>query len=546
MARRVAVIGAGVSGLTCIKCCLDEGLEPVCFESSDDIGGLWKFKEKPEPGRSSVYRSLVTNTSKEMMCFSDFPMPAHYPNYMTHSQLLQYFRLYAEHFDLLKHIRFQTSVCSVKQQHDFSHSGQWEVITKSKDGHKKTHVFDAVFVCSGHFTNPVTPTFPGIDTFPGKCSHSWSYKDPDVFRGKRVVVVGIGNSGGDIAVDISREAEKTFLSMYEGAWVVGRTANGGLPMDMILLNRWNAILVQLLPRALLNWLMERAYNQKWDHRLYRLQPSHRCSITSTTSIKHTGKILDQRPIINDDLPGRILQGALQVKPNIQEFRGSTVNFDNGTVEEGIDAVVFCTGYKATFPFLDPTITNSPEGELTLFRRVFPLSLQHPTLAIIGILNPKGSIMPVVEMQARWAVTVFKGLNRLPPLAKMHEIVEADLKTKKRRHRRPRRIALEEDYIPYMDSIAQEVRVRPNLIWLFLTDPGLGWKVLFGPTTPYQYRLCGPGRWEGARHAIFSQWERVVQPLNTRPIPEPRSSGVAPWLCLTGGAVLIFAVIVLQK
>ncbi|KAL6486177.1 hypothetical protein MHYP_G00055690 [Metynnis hypsauchen] len=297
MARRVAVIGAGNAGLVCIKCCLDEGLEPVCFESSDDIGGLWRFKEKAEAERSSIYRSLVVNTSKEMMCFSDFPMPAHYPNYMSHSQLLQYFRLYADHFDLLKHIHFQTTVRSVRQKHDFSQSGQWEVVTESSDGCKETHVFDAVFVCSGNFTHPVTPNFPGIDTFQGKCSHSWEYKDPDEFCGKRVVIVGIGNSGGDIAVEISRVAEKTFLSIREGGWVAGRMGSSGLPMDMMLLRRAVVMLVQRLPRALLNWVLERLYNQKYDHRLYGLQPSYR--------------ILDRPLVINDDLPGRILQGALQ-------------------------------------------------------------------------------------------------------------------------------------------------------------------------------------------------------------------------------------------
>ncbi|MBN3314854.1 FMO5 monooxygenase, partial [Atractosteus spatula] len=107
MACRVAVIGAGCSGLACIKCCLDEGLEPVCFESSDDIGGLWRFKEKPEAGQANIYRSVTVNTSKEIMSYSDFPVPAQFPNYMHNSRLLEYFHLYAEHFQLRPHIRFQ-------------------------------------------------------------------------------------------------------------------------------------------------------------------------------------------------------------------------------------------------------------------------------------------------------------------------------------------------------------------------------------------------------------------------------------------------------
>ncbi|KAB5539742.1 hypothetical protein PHYPO_G00092660 [Pangasianodon hypophthalmus] len=485
MARHVAVIGGGSSGLTCIKCCLDEGLEPVCFESSNDIGGLWRFKETPEPERSSMYRSLVVNTSKEMMCFSDFPMPAHYPNYMHHSMLLNYLRLYAEHFDLLKYIHFQTTVLSVRQRHDFSHTGQWEVITEDRDGHKETHVFDGVLVCSGSFTHPVTPlsAFPGIDTFPGKCCHSWEYKDPHSFNGKRVVVIGIGNSGGDIAVEISRVTERTFLSMRGGAWVVSRLSTGGLPLDMNMISRLSALLLQVFPRALLSWAVERFYNQKYNHRLYGLQPSHR--------------MLDQRPIINDELPGRILQGALQVKPNVREFRGSTVVFDNEAIEDGIDAVIFCTGYKASFPFLLSSKNNDPVGEVSLYRRVFPLFLEHPTLAFIGYSCPK-------------------------------------------------KATLEVDYIPYLDSIAQEIGVRPNLLWLFLTDPGLGLRVLFGPCTPYQFRLCGPGQWDGARQAIFTQWERVAQPFKTRPIPEHKTSGLHYWLSLAGGVMLIFALIQLQK
>lgn len=138
MTRRVAVIGGGSSGLVCIKCCLDEGLEPICFESSDDIGGLWRFKvgsqthsmqviwkmskkakmnmfthpiclslqENPESDRASIYHSVIINTSKEMMCFSDYPIPAHFPNYMHNSLIMDYFRMYADHFQLIKYIRF--------------------------------------------------------------------------------------------------------------------------------------------------------------------------------------------------------------------------------------------------------------------------------------------------------------------------------------------------------------------------------------------------------------------------------------------------------
>ncbi|XP_046733360.1 flavin-containing monooxygenase 5-like [Silurus meridionalis] len=510
MARRVAVIGAGCSGLTCIKCCLDEGLEPVCFESSDDIGGLWRFKETPEAERSSMYRSLVVNTSKEMMCFSDFPIPAHYPNYMHHSKLMNYLRLYAEHFDLLKYIHFQTTVLSVRQGHDFSHTGEWEVEIENRDGHKEKQVFNGVLVCSGIFTHPVTPlsAFPGIDTFPGKFCHSWEYKDSNSFQGKRVVVIGNGNSAGDIAVEISRVAERTFLSMREGKWVVSRSSTGGLPFDMNTLTRLNNLLLRVLPKSLLKWALERFYNQNYNHRLYGLQPRHR--------------ILNQLHIVNDDLPGRILQGAVQLKPNLQEFQGSNVVFDDQVIEDGIDAVVFCTGYKPSFPFLLQSKIINPDEEISLYKRVFPLYLEHPSLAFVGFLNPTGPLMPIMEMQARWATRVFSGLNHLPPVSEMQKITKKTWKANMKRYSCAKTDALLVDFIPYLDSIAQEIGVRPNLFWLFLTDPGLGFRVLFGPCTPYQFRLCGPGKWAGARQAIFSQWERVAEPFKTRPIQEHKS------------------------
>ncbi|KAM9435739.1 flavin-containing monooxygenase 5-like isoform 2-T2 [Clarias gariepinus] len=502
MARRIAVIGGGCAGLTCVKCCLDEGLDPVCFESSDDIGGLWRFKETPEAEHSSMYRSLVVNTSKEMMCFSDFPMPGHYPNYIHHSMMLSYLRLYSEHFDLLRHINFQTTVVGVRQSHDFSHTGQWEVLTEKRDGQRETHVFDGVLVCSGSFTHPVIPrsAFPGIDTFPGKIGHSWEYKDPYSYHGKRVVVIGSGNSSGDIAVEISRVTEKTFLSMREGAWVMSRVSTCGLPLDMTVTKRLNNILM----------------------------------------------ILKERPMVNDELPARILQGAVQVKPNVREFRGSTVVFDNGAVEDGIDAVIFCTGYKPSFPFLLLSKDMNSVGEASLYKRVFPLVLDSPTLAFIGIISAPGPILPIMEMQARWATQVFAGLNQLPPVPIRQKINEKDWKANRKRCFCPKNAPLEVDYIPYLDTIAREIGVRPNLLWLFLTDPSLGWRVLFGPCTPYQFRLCGPGQWAGARQAIFTQWERVAQPLKTRPIPEKTTSGIHYWLGLGGGVVLIFAVIVLKE
>nr|XP_054592264.1 flavin-containing monooxygenase 5 isoform X3 [Nothobranchius furzeri] len=277
MVFRVAVIGAGPSGLTSIKACLDEGLEPTCFESSDDMGGLWKFKAISEPNRASIYHSLTINSSKEMMCYSDFPIPADYPNYMHHSKILKYFRMYAEHFKLLEHICFQTSVKKVTQRPDFSRTGQWEVVTENKDGLEERHIFEAVICCTGHYTYPNLPLkdFPGIETFEGNYFHSWDYKGTENMYGKRVVVIGIGNSGSDIAVESSKVAEQVYMSTRRGAWVIRQVSDNGLPVDMKYNTRFVHILFQLLPVNILNWISEKKINSMYDHTMYALKPKHR-------------------------------------------------------------------------------------------------------------------------------------------------------------------------------------------------------------------------------------------------------------------------------
>ncbi|KAJ3599792.1 hypothetical protein NHX12_033747 [Muraenolepis orangiensis] len=410
MVQRVAVVGAGPSGLTSLKACLDEGLHPTCFESSRDIGGLWRFKEEPEPGRANIYRSVIINSSKEMMSFSDFPSPADFPNNMHHSEVLLYLRLYAQAFQLLPHILFQRTVVSVRQRPDFPVTGQWEIETEGELGQRETHVFDAVIVSTGHFTQPHLPLhdFPGIEGFDGKYFHSWEYRSADGLQGKRVVVIGIGNSGGDIAVDISRVAEKVYLSSRSGAWLVSRVGEGGLPGDL------NSRLDLALGALLSPWstrALESKLNRAFNHSLYCLQPRH--------------GFFERIPLVNDELPSRILSGRVQMRPNVQEFIGSSVVFEDGSVLDKVDVVVFATGYNYSFPFLPPDLQAKSGHRLRLYRHIFPPGLSPPTLAVVGFISALGAINPLAEMQARWATRVFKGLTALPTQELMLQDIEKD-------------------------------------------------------------------------------------------------------------------------
>ncbi|NXT25875.1 FMO4 monooxygenase, partial [Syrrhaptes paradoxus] len=512
MVRCVAVIGAGVGGLASIKCCLDEGLEPTCFERSEDIGGLWRYTDSTDSRRVSVYPLLITNTSKEMSCFSDFPFPEDFPNFLPHNLLLEYYRMYARHFDLLRYIRFKTTAVSVRKRPDFTTSGQWEVVTET-DGVQESHVFDAVMVCTGHYQEPYLPlaSFPGIDTrFKGQYLHSQEYKDPEAFRGKRVLVVGIGNTGGDLAVQLSRMAAKVFLSARSSTWVFSRVSDHGFPFDMVETTRFNHLVESLLPSALMKRIMFRRVNSRFNHANYGL------ASTKSSNVKK---------ILNEELPFCLLCGTVVLKPKVKEFTESSALFDDGTTEENIDVVLFATGYVFSFSFLEESVRSQFYDNRSLYKRVFPPQLEKTTLAIIGLIQLTGSVMVGSEMQARWVTGIFAGWNKLPPTSRMMADV---LKKKPLVKRNPsERENLKMSFISYTDEIASCAGVKPNVLRLLLTDPRLALAVFFGPCTPYQYRLMGRGKWSGARDAILTQWQRTLKPLRTR-VVDDSSDGSCSW------------------
>nr|XP_054494169.1 dimethylaniline monooxygenase [N-oxide-forming] 4-like isoform X3 [Agelaius phoeniceus] len=452
-----------------------------------------------------------------MSCFSDFPFPEDFPNYLPHSLVLEYLRMYARHFDLLRHIRLQTTVLSVRKCPDFSTSGRWEVVTESR-GVRESHVFDAVMVCTGHYQEPYLPlaSFPGIESrFKGQYLHSWEYRDVQAFRGKRVLVLGIGNTGGDLSVELSRVAEKVFLSTRSHTWVVSRVSDHGFPLDMVSTTRFNSLLDWLLPSALTRRIKFRKFNSWFNHTNYGL--------ASSKSSKF-------KMIINEELPFCLLSGTVVLKPNVKEFTESSAVFEDGTTEGNIDVVLFATGYNFSFPFLEESVGGTIHDNRSLYNCIFPPQLEQPTLAIIGLIQLTGSIMVGSEMQARWVTGVFAGWNKLPPPSRMMAEV---LKRKPAVKRNPsERENLKMSFISYVDKIAACAGVKPSVLRLLLTDPQLGLAIFFGPCSPYQYRLQGRGSWSGARAAILTQWQRSLRPLRTRMLGDSSSSSWGwSWMCL---------------
>ncbi|KAK6189090.1 hypothetical protein SNE40_005133 [Patella caerulea] len=496
MAKRVAVIGAGCSGLTAVKSCLEEHFIPVCFEREDDIGGLWNYNEVPKIGKGSIYSNLVINTSKEMMAFSDFPIPEDFPPFMPHADVLRYFRMYADHFHLLPYIHFRTSVVYIQQTVDYQETGKWIVKYQKESQEPVQEIFDAVMVCSGHHSVPFIPKFPGIDKFKGKKLHSHSYREASKFKGNTVVIVGIGNSAVDIAVDVSKVAKQVFTSTRRGAWVISRTGLWGIPADLLANNRF----VFSLPRNILQWLVEKTANLRIDHKQYGLEPKHGA--------------LGAHPTINDELPFQMLNGKIRIKPNIVQFTEDGIMFEDGSFEK-VDALILATGYDYQVKFVDEKVLKIENNRVDLFQYVFPPDLKHATFGMIGLVQSIGAVMPVAEIQARWFIQLLKGNVQLPDRNVMWADVQSKMIEMNGSYVKSRRHTIQAFWVEYMDTIASYIQCKPNFWRTVIREPDLAIRCHFGPCVPAQYRLSGPNTWPGARNIIYNSFSRATNSTPTK-------------------------------
>lgn len=496
--KKVAVIGAGVSGLASIKTCLEEGFEPVCFERDEKVGGVWVFRDEVRTNHeeSALYHALVTNSSKEMMCYSDYPFPKDCPPYIPGKQLGKYYEDYAEHFGLLKHIRFSTKVLKLEEADDYDITGRWSVTTEGPGG-ESTDIFDAVMVCTGMFSQAKMPTYPGQDEFEGEILHSNDYRKADSYANKTVLVVGGSHSAGDVAVDTSRKSKKTYISMRNGTWVITRAGPMGWPRDLFLNRRFNFLLPEWYRRNIVEKDLATRFN------------------VDNLGLRSTRKLFCSEVMVNDDIANRIFCGALTAKPGIKHFTQKGVVFTDGTKIDNLDSVIYATGYNIKVPFVGTHLISDKIDELQLYQYVFPAKQKHPTFACVGFVMTVGAHAPVFEIQARWATQVFKGNVSLPPVSGMLKDIEMK---KKFLYQKFGKHIIFIPPIPYQDGIATKIGAKPTFKSLFLKDPILALKCFFGPAVPASYRLQGPHVWSGARDTIMNVWQNTVSGTKFRDTP----------------------------
>ncbi|TKC47333.1 hypothetical protein EI555_006388, partial [Monodon monoceros] len=217
-------------------------------------------------------------------------------------------------------------------------------------------------------------------------------------------------------------------------------------------------------------------------------------------IHKRGITLRKEPVFNDEPPSHMLCGTVSIKPSVK-FTETSAMFEDGTMFEAIDVVTFATGYGYAYPFLDDSIIKSRNNEVTLFKGIFPLLMEKPTLAMIDLARSLG--LPSPQLTCRpTAVKVFANSCTLPTTNEMMDDIDEKMGRKLKWF--GQRQTLQTDYITYMDELGSFIRAKPNIPWLFLTDSQLALEVHFHPCSPYQLRLMGPGKWDGARNAILTQ------------------------------------------
>ena len=349
-----AVIGAGPMGLATARNLSKQGLPFVGYELNGEVGGLWDI-DNPH---STMYETAHLISSKRMTEFREFPMDERVATYPHHAELKRYFQDYARHFGLYEHYRFNTRVLSVTPEGD-----GWRV-TVEQDGEQSSRYFDGVLIASGTLHTPNLPALPGH--FDGEIRHAREYRDPSLFRDKRVLIVGCGNSACDMAVDAVHQANSVDLSVRRGYYFLPKFI-GGRPSDSI----GGKI---KLPRRLKQWL---------DARLIRMIIG-RPSDYGLPDPDY--RLYEAHPVINSLVLHHLGHGDITPRTDIADMQGRTVTFTDGSRAD-YDLILLATGYKLDYPFIDSDLLNWQGDAPRLYLNVF-----HPhydNLFMMGMIEAAG-------------------------------------------------------------------------------------------------------------------------------------------------------------
>lgn len=423
----VCIIGAGCSGFTIAKRLKDHGIPYDCFEESDDIGGNWYFGNPN--GRSACYESLHIDTSTTRLQFEDFPAGADWPHFPHHTLIHHYFRDYVDHFGLRDSITFNTAVDHAARRPD----GSWEVTLDT--GESRT--YDALVVANGHHWNPRWPEYPG--TFHGTMLHSHEYRSPFTpvdMRGKRAIVVGMGNSGLDIASELSHRsiAQHVWVSARRGVWVLSKYRRGQ-PADKMMMPPW---MPKKLGLALSRRAIKKTLGNMEDYGLPR--PDH--------------EPLSAHPSVSIDFLAKAGSGDLTCIPEISRLDGDAVVCVDDTRIEA-DVIVCATGYRMSFPFFDdPALLPDAQHRLPLFKRIIRPGIDN--LYYAGLAQASPTIVNLAEQQSKLIAEHLTGRYALPGVEEMASVIARDEDKHLGQYYRAPRHTIQVDFARYVKDLHKEI------------------------------------------------------------------------------------------
>jgi len=422
------VIGAGSAGLAAAKALSERGVTYRHLEKGSMVGGLWRIDN--DNGGAAAYETLHLNSSRTRTGFPSFPMPEDWPDYPSHDLVAGYLQDLADRFGLTERITFGAEVVAVEplEGHGPPGANGWRVTTASGEAMTTR----AVLVANGHHGVPKVPELPG--TFTGTAFHSHDYREPTVFDGKRVLVIGVGNSGMDIACDAAPLATKVLLSTRHGVHVIPKYVFGK-PVDQ-LSSPLTAHLPFQVERALYELLMRASVGRPEDRGLPR--PDHR--------------LLDAHPTVSSQLYDLVGHGDIEVVGDIESLEGDAVRFVDGRLEP-IDVLVYATGYRVSLPFLAPAVLEVRDNELPLYQRV--VAPERPGLYLLGFIQTVGANIALLEHQAEWVGDLLTGTAVLPPVERMRDWIRRDRRTMAKRYLRSQRHTMQVDYWRYIRAIERE-------------------------------------------------------------------------------------------
>lgn len=503
MIKRVAVIGAGPSGITTVKELLDEGQLPTCYEQADGIGGVFRASERD----GVVWDSCRLTSSPLMTMFSDFPVESGRLMHMSVGEYVQYLDQYCKAFEIYPHLHFGTAVEKVTR----NCTGDWTVRVRDSAGTREEQ-FGAVALCSGLHQHPHLPQLPGQETFTGTILHGAQYRRPGQVAGKRVLIVGAGESGADVAAEVAANATETVLSLRRGVAVQSRVQLGK-PKDLQtsrLMNstahwvfqtrnpaddhkrrvyRWT-----FLPFLFIDKALQKVSLFLFDFFPLLLAPSLAAIRTNLRTRRLSLQLLresggtfnEQFGTKSDDFVRAIASGRCRKVSAIARFDGPSVIFADGSVFQP-DLVIFCTGFETQMPYLEPDVSGTPRFLHTFHPEI------GPSLGFIGFVRPAfGAIPPLAELQARLFALIQSGRKTLPPPEEMRQSI--DYWTRFRVHFfRAIKGRLDHlvEYTPLCDELAAQIGCKPT--WQTIRRESRRFRKNFiaGPFVAAQFRLLGP-------------------------------------------------------